>query len=62
MGSCHYLLAKTALDDIDCNFSVVVINKAASPTSELPYTRTIELAIKDYTIRLLPDKVVLVHK
>ncbi|XP_052094934.1 zonadhesin-like [Mytilus californianus] len=60
MGSCHYLLVKTAPDDIDCRFSVVVINKAASQTSQLPYTRIIELAIEDFKIRLLPDKVVLV--
>ena len=59
MGSCQFLLAKSQ-SVTTCPFSVVVTNKAASETSQLPYKRTIDITVKDYKISLLQNKNVLV--
>ena len=59
MGSCQFQLAKSQ-SGTTCPFSVVVTNKAASETSQLPYKRTIDVTVKDYKISLLQNKNVLV--
>lgn len=59
MGSCKFELAKSQ-SATTCPFSVVVTNKAASETAQLPYKRTIDFTVKDYKISLLQNKNILV--